>query len=331
MEGPTPPPPVLGSANPALTWSVHLDAPGQWHGQQPVPRTADPGVVKQDKSSRGSVDTPKTPSDPQRVRMSSGERPIGTAKSKQRNTEALCQTPPPLFARANAHVRAMVGVVSATSTLPFKNTPPSQSNAKCCFRQIWDFGVALARGGGVSGCVTSCTWMQQRVQWLRRHGPAQITTDRHNVQLCRHGSLCACWGVFWRNVSMGQLGQACGTGSAHIKAGDHRPPNPCARPSPWREALVEMDSGDFRSCPTLPSCSGSCGSLPPVVRRSLRVRVPHCRLAGWLCVCVGGGGTLRRCTSMDQKHACFRTCISVYWCCYQRGCLGWRKWWSFGR
>ena len=36
-----------------------------------------PGVVKQDKSSGGSVDTTKTRSDPQRVRMSSGERPIG--------------------------------------------------------------------------------------------------------------------------------------------------------------------------------------------------------------------------------------------------------------
>ena len=27
--------------------------------------------------------------------MSSGERPIGTAKGKQPNAEALCQTPPP--------------------------------------------------------------------------------------------------------------------------------------------------------------------------------------------------------------------------------------------
>ena len=87
---------VLESANPAWTRSVHLDAPGQQHGQQPVSGTADPGVVKQEKSSRGSVDTTKTRSDPQRVRMSSGERPIGAAKGKQPNTEALCQTPPPL-------------------------------------------------------------------------------------------------------------------------------------------------------------------------------------------------------------------------------------------
>ena len=72
---------------------MRLDAPGQWHGQQPVSGTADPGVVKQDKSSRGSVDTTKTRSDPQRGRMCKGERPVGTAKGKQPNTEALCQTP----------------------------------------------------------------------------------------------------------------------------------------------------------------------------------------------------------------------------------------------
>ena len=53
------------------------------------------GVVKQDKSSRGSVDTTKTCSGPQRVSMSSGERPIGAAKGKQSDTEALCQPPPP--------------------------------------------------------------------------------------------------------------------------------------------------------------------------------------------------------------------------------------------
>ena len=34
-------------------------------------------------------------SGPQRVRMSSGDRPIGAAKGKRPNTEALYQTPPP--------------------------------------------------------------------------------------------------------------------------------------------------------------------------------------------------------------------------------------------
>ena len=37
----------------------------------------------------------KTRSGPQRVRMSSGERPIGAAKGKQSNTKALCHPPPP--------------------------------------------------------------------------------------------------------------------------------------------------------------------------------------------------------------------------------------------
>ena len=95
---PSPPVPhksVLESANPAWTCSVHLDAPGQRHGQQPVSGTADPGVVKQDKSSRGTVDTTKKRSDPQSVRMCSAERPIGAAEGKQTKTMASCQPPPP--------------------------------------------------------------------------------------------------------------------------------------------------------------------------------------------------------------------------------------------
>ena len=61
-------------------------------GNSPSPGRPTPGVVKQDKSSGGSVDT--TRSGPQRVRMSSGEGPISAAKGKQSDTEALCQTPP---------------------------------------------------------------------------------------------------------------------------------------------------------------------------------------------------------------------------------------------
>ena len=57
----------------------------------PSPRQPTPGVVKQDKSFRGSIDTTKPRLDSQRVRMSSGQRPIGAAKGKQPNTEALCQ------------------------------------------------------------------------------------------------------------------------------------------------------------------------------------------------------------------------------------------------
>ena len=61
----------------------------------PSPGQPTPGVVKQDKSSGGSVDTTKTRSGPQRVRMCSGERPMGAAKGKQSDTEALRQPPPP--------------------------------------------------------------------------------------------------------------------------------------------------------------------------------------------------------------------------------------------
>ena len=64
-------------------------------GNGPSPGHPTPGVVKQDKSSGGSVDTTKTRSGPQRVRMSSGERPIGAANGKQSDTKALCQPPPP--------------------------------------------------------------------------------------------------------------------------------------------------------------------------------------------------------------------------------------------
>ena len=75
-------------------------------GNSPSPGRPTPGVVKQDKSSGGSVDTTKTRSDPQRVRMSGGERPIGAAKGKQSDTEALCQPPAPRGPQAEAWLRA---------------------------------------------------------------------------------------------------------------------------------------------------------------------------------------------------------------------------------
>ena len=64
-------------------------------GNSPSLGQPTPGVVKQDKSSGGSVDTTKTRSGPQRVRLSSGKRPIGAAKGKPSDTEAFCQPPPP--------------------------------------------------------------------------------------------------------------------------------------------------------------------------------------------------------------------------------------------
>ena len=64
-------------------------------GNSPSLGRPTPGVVKQDKSSGGSVDTTKTRSDPQRVSMCSGERPVGAAKGKQTSTMASRQPPPP--------------------------------------------------------------------------------------------------------------------------------------------------------------------------------------------------------------------------------------------
>ena len=64
-------------------------------GNSPSPGRLTPGVVKEDKSSGGCVDTTKTRSDPQGVGMYNGERPIGAARGKKPSSEALCQIPPP--------------------------------------------------------------------------------------------------------------------------------------------------------------------------------------------------------------------------------------------
>ena len=69
-------------------------------GNSPSPGRPTPGVVKQDKSSGGSVDTTKTRSDPQRVRMSSGERPMGAANGNQSDTLWPCAPPSPPTRRA---------------------------------------------------------------------------------------------------------------------------------------------------------------------------------------------------------------------------------------
>ena len=113
---------------PAWTRSVHLDAPGHRHGQQPAFGTADPEVVKQDKSSGGSVDTTKTRSGPRRVRMYNGERPIGAAKSKQM---ASCQNPPTQMrwacSTATAEARPAPGPEDRGNSRGTGGTHPSMS------------------------------------------------------------------------------------------------------------------------------------------------------------------------------------------------------------
>ena len=92
-EHPPPPPHLDSECASGCPWSTA-------QATAPFPGRPTPGVVKQDKSSGGSVDTTKTRSGPQRVRMSSGERPIGAAKGKQTNTEALYPPPPTPCVRA---------------------------------------------------------------------------------------------------------------------------------------------------------------------------------------------------------------------------------------
>ena len=108
-----PPPPhksVLESANPRMDLECASGCPWSTaRATAPSPGRPTPGVVKQDKSSRGSVDTTNTRSDPQRVRMCSGERPIGAAKGKQSDTEALCQPPPRWLPDAKAGVSLRLG------------------------------------------------------------------------------------------------------------------------------------------------------------------------------------------------------------------------------
>ena len=53
-----------------------------------------PNVFSPVGNEEGHPPPPPSHSDPQRVRMSSGERPIGAAKGKQSDTEALCPPPP---------------------------------------------------------------------------------------------------------------------------------------------------------------------------------------------------------------------------------------------
>ena len=119
---------VLESANPRMDSECASGCPWSTaRATAPYLRQPTPGVVKQDKSSGGSLDTTKS-SGPQRVRMGGGERPIGAAKGKQPNTKALCQTP-----------------------LPLPEQRPCQRNSRWCFRNCWDSSAALARawGGGV--------------------------------------------------------------------------------------------------------------------------------------------------------------------------------------
>ena len=90
----TPPPPRAGVGKPSMDWECTSGC--TWSTARATARLRDsrPWSSQTGQVTHGSVDTTKTHLGPQRARMSSGERPIGAAKGKQSDTEALCQTPP---------------------------------------------------------------------------------------------------------------------------------------------------------------------------------------------------------------------------------------------
>ena len=67
--------------------------------------------------------TTKTRSGPQRVRMSSGERPIGAAKGKQPNAEVLCQPPPP-SPQTRTPVQMVIDAIDDASEFLLTGSPP---------------------------------------------------------------------------------------------------------------------------------------------------------------------------------------------------------------
>ena len=147
----------------------------------PSPGRPTPGVVKQDKSSGGSVDTTKTRPDPQRVRMSSGERPIGAAKGKQSDTEAFCQPPPP----------------PPEGGLSLRDPPPPREG------KGHNTGGEGLQGGRKVPCCTTANLSQHA---SAQHNPAQPpppptiphTAVHHsiNCRRCRH--------VWWQSTLEGE-------------------------------------------------------------------------------------------------------------------------------
>ena len=169
------PPPVVESANPARSRSVHLDATGQRHGQQPVFGTADLGVVKQDKSSRGSADTAKTRSDPQRVRMCKGERPIGGTKGKQTTPWPRAKPPPP-----SSHPGSLTKCLRPTSTKGRGVTCQSEGHPPPCYAP----SHALAHAHTTAIRLPSTCLALPGAAWAT-HAPEALSVTREQVQLPR--------------------------------------------------------------------------------------------------------------------------------------------------
>ena len=123
-----PPPPhahksVLEPANPRMDSECASGCPWSTaRATAPSLGRPTPGVVKQDKSSGGSVDTTKTRSGPGQNEQWQ-ERPIGAAKGKQSDTEALCQPPPPFRLPNKDNIVHFRGALKRV--LENRNRPPN--------------------------------------------------------------------------------------------------------------------------------------------------------------------------------------------------------------
>ena len=136
-----PPPPTPGPAPFAAPPPATAPSPGR----------PTPGVVEQDKSSRSSVDTTKTRLDPQRVGMSSGERPIGAAKGTQTNTMASCQPPSPRpRALSPAHVTARPNADGPDGAQRPLSRPTPQRLPRRMLRPLPLANTAGLRGAGAA-------------------------------------------------------------------------------------------------------------------------------------------------------------------------------------
>ena len=120
-------------------------------GNSPSPGRPTPGVVKQDKSSGGSVDTTKTRSGPQRVRMSSGQRPIGAAKANNQIPRPCAPPPPPLVqsSKKRSKHECSSDTPSGAQSIRYLNPVPHQLGPKKLqFRRKCSVDKAFVGQGG---------------------------------------------------------------------------------------------------------------------------------------------------------------------------------------
>ena len=256
---------VLESANPASTRSVHLDAPGQRHGQQTVSGTADPGVVKQDKSSRGSVDTTKKRSD----------------KGKQPNTEALCQPPRPLHCPNNKQT-------CPTADQRLWEQRPAMCRHAVVYAQYTSRGAVAVGDSRGPDCRTrppspssntTCHWHQSG------RGVPRSTTG---VQCSGGGCVLCGYGCVSRNGRGAVAGLLCScAGAVVVNVGT----------TFNSETLLPdiSDLGAIRNAQLLSSCPGGVGPL--VVVTLFKNVVSNAQARGaW-----GLGGATAETKAMDYK------------------------------